>query len=504
MTVTLSRQLDAAEKTQILKSHGRVCFATGHIIPEAETLEYDHIQAFSADGPSEIDNIAPMCSLHNRAKGALSLEDFRVKLRLEDFFRQGDAQTLKHLLDYFQDKEDIRAHGNPVIVQEKDGRVVIDMGLVQKSAELHTCPATGWKYFYATLPVDVLDSDDDDDTKAGLQPRYLIFDKVFGLYRHFQRHTVLQPAVGRVRGEHIVLFDGQHKVAALLWNGRREFECKIYINPDTRLLNDTNIAAHDQYSQTRFYSSVMVAKLGAEFGADFEKYKNEDDGAIKSEIGFTKFLAQDAAQMLTRADRNKRFRNYLFNAVLQHPDNRASRLVSNGNRSTDEKPLTIDMLSKSLFAGFLYSEPVADNMATEGYKRDDEINNVVALFNMLDDLALGGWNAKAGPNDGSQRKLNRLFRSKSIMAWSELLHDALCARLDLQDVEERVRPFYRHLDPIELEKVKRLVERLVKHKVWVAANDTEIDRTLADNKSVVKEWLKGHGLTTGYLLGAAE
>ncbi len=55
--------------------------------------------------------------------------------------------------------------------------------------------------------------------------------------------------------DRVLLFDGQHKVAALLWNGRRDFECKIYLNPDLRLLNETNILAHDTFSQTRFDAS---------------------------------------------------------------------------------------------------------------------------------------------------------------------------------------------------------------------------------------------------------
>jgi hypothetical protein len=39
---------------------------------------------------------------------------------------------------------------------------------------------------------------------------------------------------------------------------------------------------------------------------------------------------------------------------------------------------------------------------------------------------------------------------------------------------------------------------------WAAPANDEIDRILADNKSAVKEWLRTHGLTTGYLMGAAQ
>jgi hypothetical protein len=231
-------------------------------------------------------------------------------------------------------------------------------------------------------------------------------------------------------------------MAAPLWTARRKFECKIYIEPNLRLLNDTNIAAHDNFSQTRFFASIMVARLGSEFGADFDKYKNLEDAATKSEAGFMRYLDRAVGQVLTRGERNKRFRSYLYNSVLQNPDNKLSKYVSKGNRSTDETPLTIDVLSKSLFSCFLFTEPTADNMATDAYKRDKEIENLISLMNMVNDLALGFWNAKAGKNDETQRKLARLFGSKSMMAWATLLKDAVCSRLEIFTEEERARPFY--------------------------------------------------------------
>lgn len=179
------------------------------------------------------------------------------------------------------------------MVAEGDGDgIEIETPTKQLEYALYKSPATGWKYFYATLPIDLLDSDDATDHNMGLQPRYLIFDKVFNMYRHFQRHPVLQPSIGRLDDGQILVFDGQHKMAALLWNGQREFECKVYLSPDLRLLNDTNISAHDKFAQTRFFSSIMVLKLGTEFGTDFESYKNKEDDTSKNEAGFMTCLGR--------------------------------------------------------------------------------------------------------------------------------------------------------------------------------------------------------------------
>ena len=76
MAITLRRQISDEEKERIIEIHGRTCFATGHNIPDNESLHFDHIKAFSSGGASDIDNIAPMCETHNKQKGRLPLYDF--------------------------------------------------------------------------------------------------------------------------------------------------------------------------------------------------------------------------------------------------------------------------------------------------------------------------------------------------------------------------------------------------------------------------------------------
>jgi 5-methylcytosine-specific restriction endonuclease McrA len=95
MAITLKRQLNDEEKQIILDRHGKVCFATGHSIPDGDKIHFDHIKAYTLGGSSEIDNIAPMCEHHNKAKGTLPLEDYRIKLRLEKFFAIGSRLTLR-------------------------------------------------------------------------------------------------------------------------------------------------------------------------------------------------------------------------------------------------------------------------------------------------------------------------------------------------------------------------------------------------------------------------
>jgi hypothetical protein len=503
MSSTLKRQLNDEEKEVILKRFGRHCFATGHQIPADEQLQFDHIKAHSLGGDSDLNNIAPMCGTHNKEKGQLSLGDFRIKLQLEEFFATGDRLTLRDLLLYQKKEKQIENFGASVVVHAENGQVTIDSTNGKLVHSLYKCPITDWHYFYATLDVALLDSDDDDTEGSGLQPRYLIKDKVFSLFRHFQNHPVLQPSIGRLAGSHIRLFDGQHKAAALLLNSRKSFECKIYLDPDLRLLNDTNISAHDAFAQTRFYSSIMILKLGAEFAQDFEDFKKLDL-PTKSEAAFFGYLLNKASSLLTKADLNKRFRSHLYSSVLNDSQNKLSKYISAANRSTDEQPITMDMLEKSIFAKFLFREPTSDDMTSVAYRRDDEQQNVISLCNDIVDAGLYLWDPKAATNHADRIRLQRIFGSKSMMAWSELLADAIAARLELVDVDEKEKMFFRALTPQQANVVRKTVQRLFDWQRWAAPKDDQIDRVLSDKKTAVKDWFRQNGLTTGYLMGASE
>jgi hypothetical protein len=503
MAIMMKRQLNDAEKGEIIKRFGRVCYATGHKIPEKEEIHFDHIKAYSTGGPTELNNIAPMCKDHNLAKGALPLEDFRTKLRIAEFFEIGNRLTLKDLLKYLKGKNEIGAFGEKVAISLIENTVKLENHSFSQIFEVQECPLTKWKYFYCTLPVDVLDSDDDEGEKLGLQPRFLIFDKVFEMFRHFQHYPVLQPSIGRISDERILLFDGQHKAAALLWTGRKNFECKIYISPEIDRLNQANISAHDKFAQTRFFSSIMVLKLGAQFGKDFDEYKNIEQETKKSEIGFLEYLSKkDLA--VTKGEINEKFRSYLYKSILENDENKWKPFVSISNRSSKEQPITLDMLSKSIFSNFLCTEPLTDNILTEAYKRDIESTNVIKLMNIMFEQSLCAWNINASGSDTNQNKLKRLYGSKSIMAWSELLKDAICTKLEIFDSDEKAKIFYRDMQDSDFVKIGDILSRLFNWSTWSMPKDSEIDTIIAGSKKTIKEWFKNKGLRVEYLLGHHE
>jgi hypothetical protein len=505
MAIMMKRQLNDSEKQTILQRYGKVCYANGHAIPDGEKIHFDHIKAYTSGGPTDLSNIAPMCERHNLDKGALPLEDFRTKLRIQEFFKKGPRLTLKDLLQYFKEIKEIETYGEKVAldVDETKNIVKVENASFSKTYIYQTCPLTGWKYFYCTLPIDILDSDDDHDEHIGLQPRFLIFDKVFEMFRHFQFFPVLQPSIGRFHKGKILLFDGQHKAASLLWTGRHVFECKIYIAPDIVILNQANISAHDKFAQTRFFSSVMVLKLGNQFGKDFDEYRDDDNFSSKTEVSFLEYLL-NKPMPITRGEVNTKFRSYLYNSILKDETNKWLPLVSEGNRSSKEQPITLDMLSKSIFANFLCTSPLKDDILSNDYKRDVEATNVIRLMNILYDKGLFSWNPKASPNDNDQLKLNRIFASKSIMAWSERLRDAILVRLAIRDHDDYPKMFYREIADEKFSEIEDIVQRLYDWPQWSSPKNTDIDAFIARNKSSLKDWFKEKGLSVSYLLGVPD
>jgi len=133
-------------------------------------------------------------------------------------------------------------------------------------------------------------------------------------------------------------------------------------------------------------------------------------------------------------DGNDTFRNFLADSVLDESENKIFRLVSKVNRRTKDCPLTLDMLDKSLFANFLYRLPTDDDLANVNrYLRAKEISNMICLCNIIDEEVLHKWDSTKTEQDTTQNQLRRMFSSKSIMAWSELLQDAVAAKLDILD-----------------------------------------------------------------------
>ena len=150
----------------------------------------------------------------------------------------------------------------------------------------------------------------------------------------------------------------------------------------------------------------------------------------------------------------------------------------------NERPLTVDMITKSFFANFLNQEAVKDNMATDAYRRDHEINNNVRLMNtfLINHCAIGSQSPQLTTKP--EFDLPRIYSSKCRQsAWSEILKDAVCAKLEITDEEDRARPFfYKQLSDAEWLKIGTMVGRLLTWTQWSSPQNSEIDSRTRNRK----------------------
>lgn len=238
--MTKARQISEAEKAAVIERQGMRCFIDDHPIDSADDVEFDHIHAFSEGGATSIDNIAAVCKRHNREKRNLTLSEYRDRLALRQFFEGARKQRLDDLL---AERLGSSGFGRELAFEAGEGEAILYLDGGKVTVPLIKCPATKETYFFASVPVELIKND------IELQPRALEPERLWELYRHLLRHTQLQPAVCRLVGGSLLLFDGQHKAAAQVWAGRQAIDCKVYIDPDVRRIKETNLSAHDKLRQ---------------------------------------------------------------------------------------------------------------------------------------------------------------------------------------------------------------------------------------------------------------
>lgn len=483
--MALQRQISAQEKQEILRTQGNRCFIDNHPLDPDGDVEFDHIQPFSRAGESEVANIGAVCKRHNRDKRSLTLSEYRDRLAIRGFF---DGAKKRRLDDLLEEKLGPRGYGQPLEVEIADGVAKLYFEGGAAVTPLATCPSTGEEYFFAMMPMANIHNDTE------LQPRALEEKRVWNLYRHLLRHTQLAPAVCRLVGSDVLLFDGQHKAAAQVWAGRDLLDCKVYLEPDIRRIKETNLAAHDQLRQMPFYTSTLIEKFAALASEDWEAFIEKSQS--KTEDAFVDFLRSRSD--LTRAEALKRLRSMVYSDIIEHPDNRMRDYIAEENKSR-KNPITMSRLQKTFLREFVADPPLHDEFETKAHFRAEEKENVVKFFNVVVEHGLEGrWAPER--KDAAHQKAARIFSAGALRAWVPFIRDAIAPSLQLFDQKDRAEVFYRNLSDEDFVMIESLVARLFTHKVWEDP-DPDLKDLRYDNADRAKDMLRQAGLTPNWILG---
>jgi hypothetical protein len=494
MLLMNKRTLTEKEKQDLLAIHRKDgivrCFVDNAPIEDDKEIEFHHIRPWSENGPTLLENMAPVCKQHHRRIGTLSLQEFRDKLRLDEFF---GARNRK-LDDILEARLGRGGFGQRTIVEvsAKKDNVVVYWEDRQRQFPLYNCPATGFPYFHALVPLAYIKNDTE------IQPRDLESNRVWELYRHFLQYTQLAPSICRIETGQILLFDGQHKAAAQIWCGRTEIECKIYVDPEVRAVKEAVLMAHDKLRQMPFYSSTLIMRYADLYHEDWEGYMGRP--GPKSEAGFVDYLRN--ARGFAKAQALARIRAAIQEDVLDDPENTITEFVEERNR-TRKNPLTLSGLQRTFFAEFIAPPPLTAEFEGPDDFRVAEKHNLVRLLHVISEHTLKGkWNPEAKTEE--HKKAERVYAAGSLRAWVPLLRDVIAQVLQLFEEQEKPRILFREISEEKWGLIGSRTKRLFAHKVWIDP-DPDIDANLrVNNPEHVRNFFREKGLTAAWVLGLEE
>jgi hypothetical protein len=490
---SLKRQLTDSEKKEVLAQQRRDgvlhCFVDDHPIEDEGEVEFHHIKPFSEDGPTEIANIGAVCKDHHRRIRTLSLSEFRDQLAMARFFDHPHPRRLDDLLAF---KLPANGFGRDVKpADDRHSRLTLHFTNPERppqTSAVFSCPATGMRYFYSLLPIEYIGNDTE------LQPRPLEQKRVWELYRHLTAHTQLAPAVCRLVAGKVLLFDGQHKSAAQIWAGRMALDCKVYIDPDVRLLKDTNLIAHDKLRQMAFFTSTLLAKYSDIFKQEWDDYLERP--GPKNERDFVAFLR---VRGKTTTEAKKMLQMAVEQDVIEDPENRLSDFIAERNR-TRKNPLSISILEKTFFREFILTPPTTVEFEGPEDFRTEEKQNLVRLMSMIADKQLAGrWNPDA--NNGAHKRAERVFGAGAMRAWVPMLQGVVAQVLQLYDAADRERVLFRPITDQQWKLIEGRLERLFAHKVWDDPNPDVASQLKVNAIEQVRNVLASRGLTVNWILG---
>jgi len=481
------------EKGIIIQQHtkdGKIrCYVNDHPIEDVKDIEFHHIKPFANEGETDLSNLAPVCKEHHHRIGTLSITEFRTRLEMEEFFNDPEPRRLDDVLRKKLGEGKFGREINYEFTNNQGTIRIFPEGKIDPiELPLYACPSVGFKYFYITVPVQHIQND------TNLQPRPLEMRRLWELYRHLMVHTQLSPAICRLTRKKILLFDGQHKSAAQIWAGRKEIECKVYVEPDIRVVRETNLAAHDKLRQMQFFTSVLISKWADIFKEEWDEYL--DTKGPKSEEGFVDFLVRKGK---SKADALSMIRSNIYDSILDSSENKAVEYIAERNRARTN-PLTIHILRQTMFKHFITDPPLDVDIEVSDEQREFERKNVIALLNIIVEETLQGkWNPDK--KDNAHKIAERIYAAGSLKAWTKMLKDVVSNVLNLYDEDEREKIFLRSIPENKWEIIRKRIRRTFEHKLW-ADPSPEIDNQLrVNNEEHVRDFLKKNGLTVNWILG---
>lgn len=470
---------------------------------ELQEWDIDHIIPRAKGGKDEQNNYAVVHRSCNRKKLDSDLRVARCMARYErlktTYADQGpNRPNLGDFLAEFAGSE-----ASLRVRLSADGSYLeysLENSTEVKRVPVYHDPLAKLAYVFLVLPVEYLAHDDRINPRAvGDRVRHLVEEFLAG---RPQLHVSLAWAMiedGRLRPK---VFDGQHKIAAQMLLGVRQFPVRVFLNPDLDLLLETNTRAGTVLRQVAFDRSVqryLGSQIYWEKVDEFRRVTGRSPEDLSfSELDLVKFFKGQYREV-------KRYiLDDIRSTVIHSPDNKLRDFIEFSGKST-EKPISYSTIEKTFFSFFIHKEPMSVPL---GYRlevgenpRQLEKAQLVQLMNLFaEEIFIGKYDF----DQGTYRVEERIRKGEGVpdehlravrMAREEVLYNILRYVRDcvkryylMQGITVEEEELFQHKFPDLLwDHLRRLIRNFAALPVWVNRSPT-ISSAVFGGKQTYDVW----------------
>lgn len=386
----LGRLSPAERQTLISTLHAQqngrcfICDQTLDLVLQKDSLDIDHVIPLKTGGKDDPANFALTHASCNRSKQASNLEVARILQRFsalkEKLAPENRSPNLGDIL--------AQAGGGHADLNFRiDGDTVHYTLSAVNDEKIYQLPLyedelSGFRYFFAKLPIAYLRHDDRINPRA-------IGSNISKLVEEFyqERPQLHVPLAWMSSGEGksaVNVFDGQHKAAAQIMLGAKALPVRVFVDPDADILITANTNAGTSLKQVAFDKSVQ-RHLGSTLYQDrIERYRRET-GRKEDDLAFSE---RDLVNYFKGQSRE--MKRYILDAVRDSvtsaADNKLRDFIDFGGRGK-ERPLSYSSIDKTFYSFFIHQEVLETRIdhGTENGENPRELESLqlIRLMNVI-------------------------------------------------------------------------------------------------------------------------
>ncbi len=465
------------------------------------TLQIDHVIPLKREGKDDPLNFALVHSSCNESKQD---SDLRVARVLRRFSRIKDAISNRGpnlsdiLIQYGGSQYDL------FLNLEGDREDSIKYSLSQigdndvYTERVYRDELSGFKYFFALLPIEYLFHDDK------INPRSIGQNISKLVKEFFLKIPQLHISLGWVELNEndktkVRIFDGQHKAAAQVLLGAKNLPVRIFLNPDLDILLTANTHAGTTLKQVAFDKSVQSHLGNALYVERVERFRQEH-GLSENEYNFSEV---DLVNYYKGESRE--MKRYILDSIRDgmtyHQENKLKDYMDFGGRE-NIKPLSYSTISKTFYSFFIYqgllNTPLSYKLEEGENPREIEKEQILTLMNIIcSEIFIGKFNPDIGTRIENKIQKGedipeqhiiacRISKEEIMYNWLKYIEQIVKNYFIMQGkpIQEEKLFQYRFPQPL-WERIKIFIKNLKNLPVWI---NRDLSLTVFGGKQNYSYW----------------